>query len=86
MDDLIYEVVNMKKPKLEKKITSPVPIIGGVYRIPLRKVYNKNHIKGDATWDSIYGKKKCAKCRQKFQEGDAYRTTNDHKYVHVECS
>ena len=76
----------MKKPKLEKKITSPVPIIGGVYRIPLRKVYNKNHIKGDATWDDVYKRKKCAVCKKHFIEGDAYRTTNDHKYVHVECS
>ena len=73
------------KPKRKKIVPSSVPSVGGVYRVPLRRVYNKMHIKGDATWDVVYGKKKCLLCKQHFQEGDPYTVTNDHKYQHVEC-
>ena len=69
----------------------------GVYRIPLRRVFNKKQVKGDATWNDVYGHHKCLKCKQHFGEGDAYtvirvwKANKDgsgypvHKYQHVEC-
>lgn len=59
-----------------------------VYRIPTRKVYNAKHIKGDPSWNDIYGKKKCFICHQPFREGDVYRLTDEvkPKYYHIGCS
>lgn len=55
----------------------------GVYRIPLRRVFNKKRIPGDPSWDQIYGKKRCVSCRQYFHEGDVYFVTNDGEYSHL---
>jgi len=69
-----------------------------VYRIPLKKVYRKNHKKEDTSWDEVYGSVKCLKCKKHFKEGETYivvmtwhPTTNGggypvHKYQHTECS
>ena len=73
--------------------------VGGVYRVPLRKVFNKKRVEGDPTWNDIYGGKKCVQCKQQFAEGDPYvvvvtmkknskgEETYEaiHKYKHVEC-
>jgi hypothetical protein len=81
---------------VKKTQTSLPPKIGGVYRVPLRKVYNKTK-KTDATWDTVYGDKKCLKCKKHFKEGDAYiivtvwtahkdgSASPTHKGQHVEC-
>jgi hypothetical protein len=72
-------------------------IMTGVYRVPLKRVFNKKngYIKGDMTWDIIYSKSKCLKCKQHFKEGEPYvvviewkgatKTVPVHKYQHVEC-
>jgi hypothetical protein len=81
------------------KKNEEIKMPGGVYRVPVRRVFNKNHVEGDPTWADIYGKARCMKCHKHFQEGDAYTVIvvlkkdtkgNEkfepvHKYLHVEC-
>lgn len=43
-----------------------------IYRIPTRKEYRKKILKGDATWDQVYGNKKCYVCNEHFKEEDLY--------------
>lgn len=66
-----------------------------VYRIPIRSVFNRKRSDKTASWKQVYGGKKCLKCKQYFEEGDAYtvvtvwegklKLTPVHKYQHVEC-
>ena len=82
---------------MKKKTPEILLPVGGTYRVPLRKVFKKkfNRLDGDATWNEIYGSKKCLKCKKSFQEGDAYtvvvewrgeqKTDPVHKYLHVRC-
>jgi hypothetical protein len=58
-----------------------------VYRIPLKRVFAKKKIDKDATWNNVYGKVKCAICKQHFKEGEAYTHADNacRKYAHVEC-
>jgi hypothetical protein len=70
---------------------------GKVYRIPLRRVYKQKHSKEDATWDEVYGKAKCFRCKKPLGEGDPYQIVIEwkvgrlgsrypvHRCVHVEC-
>ena len=83
-----------------KKVT-PVELrpLGGVYRVPLKSVFNKKKVNQAVTWADVYGKAKCLKCKQHFAEGDAYTVIvtmkknklgdetyeSIHKYQHVEC-
>jgi hypothetical protein len=60
-----------------------------IYRVPLRKVFNKKRLDGDPTWNDVYGKQKCRKCKKNFRESDPYRTVivdRVLKFEHVECS
>ena len=82
-----------------KKTPEILRPVGGVYRVPLRRVYRKGKIEGDATWAEVYGNKKCLKCKKGFAEGDAYTVIVTmkknskgeetyeaiHKYQHVGC-
>lgn len=60
-------------------------LMPGIYRVPLRRVFRKGRMPGDATWDEIYGKARCVKCRGHFSEGQAYRTDNAGACSHVDC-
>jgi len=74
-------------------------LLGGVYRVPLKKVYKSKRIDKELLWDDVYGKHKCVKCKKHFREGDPYtvivllkknRAGDEtfepiHKYQHVEC-
>ena len=63
-----------------KKTPDILRPVGGVYRVPLRRVYNKTH-KGDEDWGIVYGDKKCLKCKKHFQEGDVYTIVTQWKGV-----
>ena len=43
-----------------------------VYVVPTRKDYMKNRVNKLASWDDLYGKKKCYVCGEHFEEGDEY--------------
>jgi hypothetical protein len=70
-----------------------------VYRVPLKKVFRKNHpVEGDPTWNDIYGNARCNVCKKRFAESDPYivvvtwkKHTNGsesptHKYQHTDCT
>ena len=69
-----------------------------VYRVPLKRVYRKNHTENDPTWDEVYGANRCIKCKKRFHEGETYITvqtwhpTKDGsgypvlKYQHTDCA
>jgi hypothetical protein len=73
--------------------------LGGVYRVPLKSVFNKKKLDQTKTWSDVYGKVKCMHCKKHFQEGDVYTVLvimkknklGDetfeyiHKYQHVGC-
>jgi len=76
------------KTKTTKKSskTDFIPAVAtGIYRIPKKSWFNKKQVNGDPKWKDIYGKKKCFVCKEHFQEGEAYKATNNHKYHHVDC-
>lgn len=82
-----------------KKTPEILKPLGGVYRVPLKRVFAKRRFPGDASWDETYGNKRCLKCHKHFQEGDAYTVIVTmkknskgeetyeaiHKYQHVGC-
>ena len=78
-----------------KKTPEILRPVGGVYRVPLRRVFNKDRVEGDATWDQVYGNQRCVKCHKHLQEGQAYTivtqwkgstgTVPVQKGQHVEC-
>ena len=83
---------------MKKKTPEILLPVGGVYRVPLRKVFKKRaRVEGDATWNEIYGSKKCLKCKKPFQELDVYTVKIEwkkhsdgsespiHRYLHVGC-
>lgn len=59
-----------------------------VYRVPLRRVFNKSRMPGDLTWNEVYGKVKCCRCHKHFAEGDPYLTVTGTKiqFAHVGCA
>jgi hypothetical protein len=60
----------------------------GIYRVPLKKVFAKNKVDKNSTWQTVYGNKRCVRCKRHFEEGDAYRVvSNIPKMIckHVEC-
>lgn len=62
-----------------------IPSVRHVYRIPTKEVYRRNHIKGDPSWQDVYGKARCDKCRKHFVEGDVYEMTRQGKPQHIDC-
>lgn len=70
---------------MQKQKQSKLPGVIATYRVPLRSVFNAKHIKGDPSWDDIYGKKKCCHCLEHFKEGQAYRMAKNNEPYHVEC-
>lgn len=78
-------MVDIFRTASRKSIFSRCAIMPGIYRVPLRRVFRKGRIPGDPTWDEIYGKARCIKCRGHFSEGQPYRTDNTGGYSHVEC-
>jgi len=59
--------------------------MAGVYRVPLRRVFNKKRIPGDPSWNDVYGKARCVICHKHFSEGDPYMVTVAGKYEHINC-
>lgn len=70
---------------MSKKAVSQIPRVRHVYRIPTRAVYLKKRLDAGKSWNDVYGKARCAKCHQHFQEGDVYELNNAGKGQHVEC-
>jgi hypothetical protein len=85
-----------------KKKERPVELqpLGGVYRVPLKRVFNKKKLDATKTWDDVYGRTKCIACKRHLKEGDAYTVLGvlkkdkegnetyeiKHKYKHVNCT
>jgi len=62
-------------------------MVGKVYRIPTKKGYTKIRIDKGKTWNDLYGKVRCRKCKKHFAESELYTTVeNDPRHFHhVDC-
>lgn len=81
-----------------KVIPSELQPLGGVYRVPLKRVYKSKRINECASWDDVYAHVRCIACKKHFKEGEAYQVITEwkkhangsaspsHKYQHINCT
>jgi len=58
-----------------------------IYRIPTKKGYAKIRLDKGKSWQDVYGKQRCRKCKQHFQESEVYTfMENDTRHFqHIDC-
>lgn len=85
------KVCGMAKIRIKRKDKVKLPEVRtGIYRIPTKAVFRKKYSDLGKSWNEVYGKKKCLKCNQHFQENEVYEMVFSKKHgrdmgQHIEC-
>jgi hypothetical protein len=59
-----------------------------IYRVPTKKGYTKIRLDTGKTWQEVYGKQRCRKCKQHFKESELYTFADDYDpshFKHIDC-